>query len=304
MTNEEIVAKIKSGEGNKNELLLLLYNQNMILIQRFIRKYPTKLEYKEALQVAFLALYGACDRYDPEKGTFFTYYEYMYIHEISKYSAFALYIPKNVKYSLTKLRKTIETYKKETGKEPDIDYIGDKMNLSSAKVEELIAIRDMLNSVKSLEAPIIEDESLSYGDVIPDTAEPLEDSILNEIELQELKEDLSKCLNSLNNEQKLTIEDFYLCNKETALTAQKLGITDSKCRQIRQEGIRLLRKGKNKQILSKYIDRFDINLYVGGGVGSFKRTCTSSTERSAFNILEREQEIMQNLATLQKYFVT
>lgn len=298
MTNEEIVAKIKSGEGNKNELLMLLYNQNLSLIHRFIKRYASFIEYNDALQVAFLALYIACDGYEPDKGLFFTYYKYAFMSELRNYTEYPIFLSYRVKQRLITFRKTIEEYQNKYGCEPDNQYISDTMQISIEAVDELQTIRKTLDSMKSLDAQMSDEDLISYGDTIPDPAEPIEDRVLDEIELQQLKEDVQRCLNSLNSKQKISVEDFYLYNKETALTAQKLGITDSMCRTYRQQGLMMLRKGTNKRILSKYMDRYNMNLYKGVGVGSFNLTNTSSTERSVLNILQREEEMLKKYASL------
>lgn len=298
MTNEEIVAKIKAGEGDKNELLLMLYNQNISLIHRFIKRYASYIDYSDALQVAFLALYTACDGYEPGRAKFFTYYHYAFMSEMRNYAGCSIYFPHHVKMSLITLEKIISQYRNKYGYEPDNIYISDTMQISLDAVNELLYARKTLKSVGSLDEVVSEDDTLTYRDTIPDPAEPVEDRCIDEIELQQLKEDVHKCLESLSNRQRIAVEDFYLYNKVTDITAEKIGVSNSRCRQIRQEGLRLLRRGNNKKILSKYRDRYNMNFYKGVGVGAFYLTNTSSTERNVMSIIEREEEMMRNMLSV------
>ena len=81
MDNETIVLKLQAGQGNRKQLLEMLWIQNLGLIRKIIHgltglernKDSDKQDFEDLEQQAFLGILQAIPVYDSEKGTkFFT----------------------------------------------------------------------------------------------------------------------------------------------------------------------------------------------------------------------------------------
>ena len=81
------------------------------------------------------------------------------------------------------------------------------------------------------------------------------------------------------------------CKQELTLkeTGEAMGINMEAVRQWQQKGLRELRRPSRSNLLREFYK--DGEIYsrgvVGGGVGTFNRNWTSSTERTALDMIER-----------------
>ena len=90
MDNETIVRQLQNGQGNQQQLLELLWNQNIRLIRKIIHE-STGLDhwdqdFEDLEQQAFIGIMESVNRFDFDQGNrFFTYATHYIIKSIRKY---------------------------------------------------------------------------------------------------------------------------------------------------------------------------------------------------------------------------
>lgn len=90
MDNETIVRQLQNGQGNQQQLLELLWNQNIRLVRKIIHE-STGLDhwdqdFEDLEQQAFIGIMESVNRFDFSQGNrFFTYATHYIIKSIRKY---------------------------------------------------------------------------------------------------------------------------------------------------------------------------------------------------------------------------
>lgn len=107
----------------------------------------------------------------------------------------------------------------------------------------------------------------------------VESSILDEMELQELKQVLWPMVDALPEEQKIVIYSRYRQQMTLAQTGELMGMSKNQARSMERKGLQGLRQKKYK--LQRFLPEVVESLAYHGSVENFNRTWTSSMERTA-----------------------
>lgn len=150
------------------------------------------------------------------------------------------------------------------------------------------AAYDAANHAESLDVSVLEDgDGPPLVEEIPDPATPYEEAD-ERIYIQELHAALEDALARLPARKADAIRKKYF----EGLTLQEIAAEDGKAwqgvSQRIKDGLRDLRRSAHKTGLDVYARQ---NYYTGAGLGSFRRTWTSSTERIAIKAAEESAEI-------------
>jgi RNA polymerase sigma factor (sigma-70 family) len=145
-----------------------------------------------------------------------------------------------------------------------------------------------LNRCKSLNAAVPgSEEGITYEDTIIDelAAEDFqraEDDIYNE----QLRSVLDECLATLPEVQSTVIQYRYFEGLTAEKAGQKVGLTYVQCRNRETEGLRKLRRGKNRKRLEAFAEDIISRYAYCGSYSLWKATGTSSTEYTALKLIE------------------
>lgn len=287
MTNEELVIRIKAGidpEENISEL----YNQVKAFIHSVAWRYRGQEEIEDLEQEGFLALYNAIEGYDPNTGYKFLTYAENWIKQ-----AMGRYIQKNSSslrlsfQSQARLRKYDqfhEFFTKEYGREPSETETASYFCLSKEHVREIHKNACMMNLV-SLDAPVkgFEEEGFTTADNIP-SGEDMEESVIDEMDQQQLRTLIWECVDSLEGMQPEVIRKRYKDNMTLEAIGKECGIPRNVVRRNEAKAIRELRKHKNVRKLRPFMPETEIIYGMGirgTGLDRFNQTWTSATERVA-----------------------
>lgn len=138
MENEELVARIRTGEASEN--MLQLWQQNQGIIHQIARKYCGMAEMEDLLQESYLGIHEAVQHYDSEQGVPFVNYAALWIRQ-----ALVRYIkanrivkmPDNVQSLIRKRRKMESEWMTTTGRKPAEWEISRYLGVSENMVRQL-----------------------------------------------------------------------------------------------------------------------------------------------------------------------
>jgi RNA polymerase sigma factor (sigma-70 family) len=291
MTNEQLVALIQAGEDTGNNMALL-YDQVKDFIRSVAWQYRDTGEMEDLLQEGYLALYPAIDNYDPSAGVKFLTYASHWIHQrMRRYlqnNGSCMRIPVQCLEQIRKMKKFQSDYEKEYGREPSAVEIARFMWLTLEQVKALQENACMA-SLRSLDAPVVGadgTEDTTVGDLVA-AAGNQEEDILDRMERESLCSTLWGCVDSLPEIQAEVIRSRYHGKLTLRECGASCGLTVAAARQQHDKALRSLRSGENGKLLRPFLPEDSWiynNALIGGGVGRFSHTWTSSTERVALEL--------------------
>ena len=197
-------------------------------------------------------------------------------------------IPVQCLEQIRKMKKFQSDYEKEYGREPSVVEIARFMWLTLEQVKALQENACMA-SLRSLDAPVAGadgTEDTTVGELVA-AAGNQEEDILDRMEKESLCRILWGCVDSLPEIQAEVIRSRYQGKLTLRECSTCCGLTVAAARQQHDKALRSLRSGENGKLLRAFLPE-DSWIYnsalIGGGVGHFARTWTSSTERVALEL--------------------
>lgn len=287
-TNEELVKKIKAGEDVAGNMAKL-WQQNKNFVYSIARKYGES-EIDDLMQEGYLGMYRAVGNYDLSAGTSFLSYAGFWIkqaiqryHQENKH----IHIPVYAQENISKYKKFRNAYRMYFGKEPTREQICCYLGISYEAMEKIESVAEA-GKAGSMDKEIAGTDGITYGDMIADPKDNYED-VLDNLEKEQLKGILWELVDDLPGKAPEVIRMRYQQELTLKETGEAIGINMEAVRQWQQKGLRELRKPSRSNLLREFYK--DGEIYsrgvVGGGVGTFNRNWTSSTERTALDMIER-----------------
>ena len=287
MTNEELVAEIRAGR-NVKENKSLLWQQNRGYVAKKAHRYRFYAEFDDLMQEGYIALCDdAVEKYNPDAGVLFiTFASYCLDTAMSRYISTqnVIRLPVIEDARIRKYNKAVNGIRLSTGREPTRDEIKTILGVDDKelnKIEKNICMR----SVASLDKVQIEgEEDCTLNEVLPDDNDDLE-QVEESIYIKALKDTIWKAVDDLPDEQSAVIHERYEHDKDLK---EIDGMTWGRAAFLEQTALRFLRSGKTGRTLRPFYDIYN-GAVKGNGVGTFRRTSTSSTERIAIALAEPEE---------------
>lgn len=141
-----------------------------------------------------------------------------------------------------------------------------------------------MEQIESLDCYVAADDDTTVGELVPGN-EDVEGSILDEIEMQELKRVLWPMVDALPEEEKVVIYSRYQECRTLKETGEKIGASQEQVRQMQYKALRKLGRDRNRRLLVFYLpEAIESVAYRHNGVVEFERTWTSSTELAALKL--------------------
>lgn len=284
MTNEELVSRIQAGE-NAEENTLQLWKQNRNLIAKEANRLKAYAEFDDLMQQGYLGLMEAVSEYDPEAGRKFSSYAvfwidqsmYTYIHDYGKPIRF----PPRIFWGIRKYKRIYADYYEQHGKEPNEAYMCQALGVSPVTLSTIIKAA-LMEDLRSLDEPKgDEEDGLFVADSVA-SGEDVEAEASESVFQEEMARDVWKCVDDeLNERNSHVIRERYQNGATLSQIAKDLNVSTARCAVLHKDSLQRLQR---KKILLDYWTYAD-GLY-GCGVGVFRRTWTSSTERAAIHALE------------------
>jgi RNA polymerase primary sigma factor len=238
----ELAGKIKKGDAAARERMI---NANLRLVVTIARDYANLgLPLLDLISEGNIGLTKAVERFDPTKGAKLSTYAMWWIKQSIKRAlanqSKTIRLPVHLVDKVAKVRRVSLQMSDELGREPTDEELGEEIGIDSDKVARLksVGIRPT-----SLDAPITDDDSMEFGDVIGDNEAQTPFELLRDKNLLGEVDGLLEVLDP--REKKIILQRFGLDggNPKTLEDVGKdFGITRERIRQLQNTALAKLRR--------------------------------------------------------------
>ena len=288
MSNEELAVYLKEHPEDKARQEIL-YFQVVNYVKKYINRFFPAADKEDLLQESYFALMKTVKMYDSDKGSFLNYFTWYLRNYLSRY----IYASNGGMCAMLneltdKYERTVRDIE-NSGQIPTYETIAERMGVDIKRVKELEKYAERRN-YSSTDVSIGEDKSISLIEQLQDYNTDVEGEALDNVEREELKRDIWECVERLPQNHAEVIIRHFKNQEQYKDIAEDLEVSYQQVTQRKIEAFRKMREdARTIRQLRPYLDNVRGESFKGNGVGTFKRTWTSSTERIALKRLERER---------------
>lgn len=243
----ELAGRIKKGD---KEARAKMIRANLRLVVKIAHDYANLgLPLLDLISEGNIGLMKAVERFDPAKGGKLSTYAAWWIKQSIKRAlanqSKTIRLPVHLVDKISKMRRVALQMSEELGREPTDDELAEEVGLASSKVSQLktVSIRPA-----SLDAPISDDDSTEFGEIVGDmeALTPFE-----KLRDQNLRDEVSELLSVLDEREKKIIYSRFGLDGGKAKTLEevgkKFGVTRERIRQLQNIALMKLRRALQKK---------------------------------------------------------
>lgn len=256
LNSAEEVKLAKGVEAGDYASWRKLVNANLRLVVNIAKRYSGGgLPLTDLLQEGNIGLIQAVKRFDYRRGFKFSTYSTWWIRQAITRSlsndSRTIRLPVHVVEALRKIRNMVPEMANALGRDPTPEEIGEVVDLSPARVTEIVRAG---RSPISLEMPTGRDGDDSLLHYVEDGEAPApEEGAMSSV----LREDVAKALDVLMDREREILEMRFGLNQRQPLTLDEIGehfgLTRERIRQIQVEALRKLRISTKAEPLREYL---------------------------------------------------
>ncbi len=243
----ELAGKIKKGDAEARERMI---NSNLRLVVTIAHDYANLgLPLLDLISEGNIGLTKAVERFDPTKGAKLSTYAMWWIKQSIKRAlanqSKTIRLPVHLVDKVAKVRRVSLQMSDELGREPTDDELGEEIGIPSDKVARLksAGIRPA-----SLDAPIGDDDSTKFGEMIGDEDAQTPFELLRDKNLRGEVDSLIEVLD--DREKKIISQRFGLDGgqpKTLEDVSKDFGVTRERIRQLQNIALAKLRRALSKK---------------------------------------------------------
>jgi len=232
---------VKKGDPKARKTMI---QSNLRLVINIAKRYThLGLPIMDLIEEGNMGLMKAVEKFDPRKGyrfsTYGAWWVKQYITRAIANQGKTIRVPVYMVETISRLKKTQEQLTQKLGRKPHTNELAKAMKLPVKKVKE---ISEQISRTTSLDAPVGEDDSGQFMDLIEDetSLSPVDEftKVIRHERIKDLLEKMGK------REQEILSLRFGLQDGVTRTlsdTAKRFGITRERVRQIENAAMRKLR---------------------------------------------------------------
>lgn len=238
----DLAARIKKGDKKAREQMI---KANLRLVVKIARDYEgIGLPLLDLISEGNIGLMKAVERFDPAKGGKLSTYGSWWIKQSIKRAlanqSKTIRLPVHLVDKISKMRRTAMRLQEELGREPTDEELGEELGITASRVTQMrmAAIRPA-----SLDAPIGDEDSNNFAEVVQDESADTPYEQLEEKTVTRMLQEMVKTLDP--REATILRARFGLDGgpqKTLEEVGQKFGVTRERVRQIQNIALKKLRK--------------------------------------------------------------
>jgi len=243
----ELAARIKKGDQKARAWMI---KANLRLVVKIARDYSNLgLPLLDLISEGNVGLMKAVERFDPAKGGRLSTYGAWWIKQSIKRAmanqSKTIRLPLHLIDKIYKLNRAAHKMSEELGREPTDEELSEEIGISRTKLSQLktVSIRPA-----SLDAPISDDDSTEFGEIVGDEDARTPFELFRE---KNMRDELSELLEGLGDrERKIIFERFGLDGdkpKTLEELGKKFGVTRERIRQLQNIALAKLRRALAKR---------------------------------------------------------
>jgi len=186
----------------------------------------------------------AVDRYDPSYGSKFSTYAAWWIKQSIKRAlsnqSKTIRIPVHMVDKISKMRRVASVLSEGLGREPTDDEISDEIGIAAHKIA---AMKSYAMNTASLNAPMSEDDSTEFGEIVADEKAQTPAEIVS---LRDMHMQLEDLVGILDPRELQIISARYYELKTLEEVGQEFGVTRERIRQLQNIALRKMRRTLKK----------------------------------------------------------
>ena len=243
----DLVARIRKGDPKARTHMI---EANLRLVVKIAHGYANMgLPLLDLVSEGNIGLMNAVERFDPAKGGKLSTYAAWWIKQSIKRAlanqSKTIRLPVHLEDKISKMRRVSLQMSEELGREPSNDELAQEIGISSRKVSQLktVSIRPA-----SLDAPISDDDSTKFGEIVGDENARTPFELLRDKNLRDEVIDLLEVLD--DREREIIFQRFGLDGgnpKTLAEVGEKFGLTRERIRQLQNIALAKLGRALSKK---------------------------------------------------------